>query len=448
MLERSVRILSLVIACGCYSSGGQTKDGQSHWLERCSTQADCGDEQICACGVCTIACEGNDSCGQGASCQAVEDRVACEDAPSRATSVCLTACAGDAMCGDSELSCQSRACVAVVAADEPDAALSSGLNDPLNPCDDEGAREPLAARVGEVCYELPLHNGDGEEPFEVLQDEAITQTYYEVPWPAGSIATRFGLQQDDRTSLHRALLFEATGGAPGQLERNAIGTFLGQDARVIAGWATGGCNVELPSDMGIELAAPDSGKLLLVQWQHFNMTGETQRDASRFQICTAPRESRPNIGSVTVLGTEDLGGQEGMPAGEVSTYSGDCLNRTEEDVFIAMYWPHMHELGEFWRASIVLEDGSEVGSVAERAFEHDQNAYYHYGESDQRIALGPGQKLRTACRYFNSRSFNVMYGPSLVFEQCYSYVFAHPAGALDKPDNLSLIGATNTCWGD
>jgi hypothetical protein len=31
---------------------------------------------------------------------------------------------------------------------------------------------------------------------------------------------------------------------------------------------------------------------------------------------------------------------------------------------------------------------------------------------------------------------------------CYQFAFSYPAGALEKPGNFSLIGATNTCWGD
>jgi hypothetical protein len=42
----------------------------------------------------------------------------------------------------------------------------------------------------------------------------------------------------------------------------------------------------------------------------------------------------------------------------------------------------------------------------------------------------------------------VMYGLSLYQEQCYETVLAYPAGALDKPDTLSLTGASNICWGD
>jgi hypothetical protein len=116
------------ITAGCYVfDKKQTKDGQSHWLDRCSTQSDCSADQICACGVCTVACEASESCGAGATCESVADRVACEGEPSGVHSVCLQACEAEAQCEGSELACVDRACVGadeeppVIASDEPDA---------------------------------------------------------------------------------------------------------------------------------------------------------------------------------------------------------------------------------------------------------------------------------------------------------------------------------------
>jgi len=317
--------------------------------------------------------------------------------------------------------------------------------DPSDRCAASDARDPLVPRDGETCYELIAHNGGWEgDPLEVLQDEHIDQLYYGIPWPEGSVATRFGAQQDDRTSLHRWLLFESNSGTPGLVERNAFGVPFSTDATLIAGWSVGGCNVELPSDMGIELASPSSGKTLMVQWHYLNLTGENQHDASRIQICVVPRSERRHVGSITILGTEDVGGVDGMPVGVESTYAGTCLNRTAEPITIVALWPHMHLLGTGAHAELIASDGTAT-SVFDKPFRHDENV--HYAMTPQ-LVVAPGERLRTSCTYFNSSPQVVRYGISVLQETCYQLAFSYPAGALDKPMLYGLIGATNICWGD
>ena len=330
------------------------------------------------------------------------------------------------------------------AAGEPIAedAGRTPTDDPSNRCNAEGAFEPLDARDGETCYELLAHNGAWEgDPLELIQDEHFNQLYYDIPWPDESVATRFGVQQDDRTSLHHGLVFESNSGARGLIEHDPLGLPFETDATLIAGWAVGGCNVELPSDMGLELAGPSSGKKLMVQWHHFNLTGENQYDASRVQICVVPRSARAHIGSITILGTEGLGGSQGLPMGVERTYGSSCLNATAEPVTIVAIWPHMHERGISAHAELVDGDGTAT-SVFDKPFWHEENV--HYAMTPQ-VVVAPGQALRTACTYLNNSGYSTGYGISLIQEQCYQFVFSYPAGALDKPFTYGFIGATNIC---
>lgn len=116
---------------GCYGSDGQAKDSQSHWLQACSSDGDCGDSEQCACGVCTIECEESAACGASSRCASTSSHAACEGSgPAR---VCLSACDDDDDCGASGLECQGSVCVAVVATDggTPD----SDVPDVDNPVD-------------------------------------------------------------------------------------------------------------------------------------------------------------------------------------------------------------------------------------------------------------------------------------------------------------------------
>jgi hypothetical protein len=435
------------LSAGCYSfDKHQTKDGQSHWLDSCSSRSDCGEDQICACGVCTIACEDSDRCGASAACEPVADRDACEGAPSGAENVCLAQCTSSTSCENAELACVEQACVARASVERPDGAAPPIATDGFdNSCERAGAFEPLVPRDGETCYQFRAHSGTNEsEPLLVQGGESITDIYYAVPWPAGTVATRYGFQLDQADLLHRALLYEATGGRVGQVNPLSPGSFLFEEAKLILGWATGSCNVELPADVGLNLIDPESDKLLAIQWHHLNLSDENLLDASFFEICTVPREERANIASATLLGTEDIGGEDGMPVGEETTLTGECLNRSTGDVTIVAYWPHMHQLGTHARVELVLPDDTST-SVLDRPYDHALNVHYI---APPRTVMQRGEKLRTSCTYFNDTMSSVMYGLSLYQEQCYQTVFAYPAGALDKPDTLSLTGASNICWGD
>jgi hypothetical protein len=109
-LTVTIALCSGVLLAGCYGSKGQTKMGQSHWLERCSTSSDCIDDQICVCGVCTIECGADAACGSRGTCAALDDIAECS-APASIEQVCLQRCGEDDDCGASGIECIERTCV-------------------------------------------------------------------------------------------------------------------------------------------------------------------------------------------------------------------------------------------------------------------------------------------------------------------------------------------------
>jgi hypothetical protein len=62
--------------------------------------------------------------------------------------------------------------------------------------------------------------------------------------------------------------------------------------------------------------------------------------------------------------------------------------------------------------------------------------------------MKPGDRIRAECTFFNDNTTAINFGQSTDQEMCYQFAFAHPVGALNKPENVSLIGALNTCWND
>lgn len=326
---------------------------------------------------------------------------------------------------------------------DPGGAGAAPINERPRYCDTAEAYEPLVARDGETCYELHASEEDGVSPFQVMPGESINQFYYDIPWADGTVATRFGSNIDNLGLTFRWLAFEGDFMHPNGPSRNVPGTTLFENAKVIAGWALGGCNLELPRDVGLELANPGTKRLML-QFHHTNYTGAVQEDATTIQICTVPRAERENIAAITRLGTENLGGSDGIPMSTERKFSGTCLNETSERVHIVHFWPHMHEIGTRMYSEIERVDGSLV-PVYDQPFLFDYQVSY---ELRPRVVLEPGDRIRSECTYFNSTTDKVLFGQSVQQEICEQYAFAYPAGALDNPGMPSLLGATNTCWGE
>jgi hypothetical protein len=300
----------------------------------------------------------------------------------------------------------------------------------------------LTPRPGEVCYELLNHGaqraGD-TSPFMVAQGESYEEFIHKVPWPPGSVATRFGSRLDNLSVLHHWLMFtspldESYDGS----HSTTIGTQIGNEAELVAGWALGGRNVEFPADVGLRL--PDEG-MINVQW-HFNNHGETAApDASTVQVCTVPVATRSNTLSMTWLGTEDV--LSGIPPHQVSEFSGTCRSRSEAPITVWALWPHMHLIGRS-QTTVVERANGTLEPVFHKPFDFNKQVHY---ELEPPVVLQRGDKIKVTCTYENTNDNTVYLGETSADEMCYQFAMAYPAGALNN-GAFSLTGAINTCWGD
>jgi hypothetical protein len=305
---------------------------------------------------------------------------------------------------------------------------------------------PLVAGPGETCYDLKVHQSTtsvDDTPYTVDTGEHYEQFYFNVPWKAGDIGTRFGAKFDNLKVLHHWLLFTtATTNAEG-FHETVIGTQLGDAAELLAGWAVGGWNVTMPADVGFDLPAPGTGTMLNLQWHFFNSTGMTEQDATAVQVCTMAAGSRPKLGNITWLGTEYFNGPFGMPAGQKSDWSGTCtpsrtgMNDTDP-IHIFFFWPHMHFLGINMKSEVT--HAGATTEVFNKPFDFSHQV--HYAAS---VDLAPGDTITSTCTFNNTTDANVAFGPSTTQEMCYQFAFSYPAHALEN-GVISLIGASNTCW--
>jgi hypothetical protein len=331
----------------------------------------------------------------------------------------------------------------------------AGMPDPADPvipppretlnddCERPGSRDPLVARDGEVCHNFLTHGVSSPTDttkFRTEPGESYHEFYYDIPWNAGDVMTRFGADFDNETILHHYLFFSTNANKPnGQVDRNVLGTTFGTGAKLLAGWAVGGCGQEMPDQMGFELPNPGQG-MLMNQWHLFNSTGSPQEDGSTVQICVAPAGSRENVGGITFLGTENFNGPVGMAPGEQS-FTSECTNNSGQDVTVVGWNPHMHTIGNNMKTDIRRVDGS-LEEVFNRPFQFDYQVSY---AQDPLLIVKPGETLVTTCSFLNDTGGNVPFGQSTNQEMCYQFVSYYPVGALDN-GTPSLIGALNTCW--
>ena len=122
---RSIVCLLLASACWDSSTRSPQSSGNTNWLKLCASDASCGADTSCVCGVCTRACDASDECG-GASCadpQASDGKNACaaEQRGERA-GICLRRCTAASECGTGQV-CAAGSCIASAALPPPDSPL-------------------------------------------------------------------------------------------------------------------------------------------------------------------------------------------------------------------------------------------------------------------------------------------------------------------------------------
>jgi hypothetical protein len=307
-------------------------------------------------------------------------------------------------------------------------------------CVTPGAFDPLTPKYPqETCYDFLVHGRSGVDDtskFRVPTSESYNQFYYAIPWPAGSVATRFGQDFDNTQVLHHWLAFAQTlSSAPGTVEPNVTGTTLFTDAELIAGWAVGGCTTTFPEDVGVAL--PDIGGIM-IQWHHYNNTGLPAEDGSKVQICVVPENTRPHKAGLTFLGTELLS----VPPGQMGQASGTCFNDSQGPITIIGFTPHMHEIGIHMKSVVTRAMTNVEETVFDLPFQFDYQTNYMLKPT---VVLQPGDAITSTCTWQNQGPGSVGFGQSTKQEMCYQFALSYPYRELNN-GVISLIGATNTCW--
>jgi hypothetical protein len=300
--------------------------------------------------------------------------------------------------------------------------------------------DPAEPAAGVTCYDLRAHgtpvSGD-TTPYPVIVGEHYVSFYYTAPWTVPSELVSWRTFADNKALLHHWLLYTTIGNERDGTFLGSIGTHVGDDAQLVAGWAVGGNDVRMPEDVGLRMPPPGGG--LMLEWHYFNSTNVPQEDSSIVQVCLVPAGTLAHTAGMTWLGTELIA----LPPGERTDLEGTCFpsragTAGDEPIHIFTLWPHMHTYGRNMR-SVVNRASGAVEEVFNQRFDFSQQITY-----ETAIDLFPGDTITSTCTFENESSNLITFGPSTEQEMCYQFAFSYPAGALDN-SNISLVGATNTC---
>lgn len=219
---------------------------------------------------------------------------------------------------------------------------------------------------------------------------------------------------DNKQIVHHILLFQTK--TAESSEPFACEAFGSASWKLVAGWAPGGDNLELPPEAGFP---EEVGKTHWVLQIHYNnATAKTGSDQSGYELCTT-ETLRPNDAGVLAFGSTNFS----IPPR--STHTVKCDYRLGNDFENAKLFnasPHMHT-----RGSAMSTQRLPGGNGApETVF--DQKAFSFEAQSNFPIskAVNPGDVMRTRCTWKNPGDTSIGFGEGTGDEMCFNFIGYYP----------------------
>lgn len=243
---------------------------------------------------------------------------------------------------------------------------------------------------------------------------------------------------DNKQIVHHILLFQTkTAESATPFACQAFGSAAW---KLVAGWAPGGDNLELPPEAGFP---EEQGTThWVVQIHYNNATAQTGSDQSGYELCTTD-VLRPNDAGVVAFGAAD-----GLPLQPLkinipprSTHTIKCdykLQKDFKDVKLFNASPHMHTLG----AAMSTQRLAGGNGAPETIF--DQKAFSFEAQSNFPItkAITTGDVMRTRCTWKNPTDNTVRFGEGTADEMCFNFIGYYP----NIPDRIGAFGIPEFSW--
>lgn len=225
-----------------------------------------------------------------------------------------------------------------------------------------------------------------------------------------------GPQVDNKKILHHILLFQTnTAESP---EPTSCAAFGSAAWRLVAGWAPGGTNYELPAEAGFP---EKEGTTHWVMQLHYNnaLNLPNQTDNSGYDLCTTD-QLRPNDAGVLGFGSINFN----IPARAKHSVTCDYrLPNTFQNVKFFSASPHMHTIGRSM-STYRLPGGN---GAPEKVFDQANFSFENQAAYPVSNAVQPGDVIRTKCGWDNTTDQQVGFGEGTGDEMCFDFIGYYPA---------------------
>jgi hypothetical protein len=220
--------------------------------------------------------------------------------------------------------------------------------------------------------------------------------------------------------IHHWLLYQALTSQTNGVSSACIG--FHPDGVLLAGWAPGATDWNLPPTVGEEVGTGD----FILEVHYNNYTGQNHTDQSGVRVCLA-NVPRQNVAGISWLGNDIFGGfgVPGIPpATPDALISGRCRPSLTGPVHIITSWPHMHKRGRRMTA-VIDRAGGAVDPLFDVQF--DFNSQWQYATP---AVINAGDSILTTCHFDNTDTYAVSFGERTVDEMCFNFTLAYPAHTL------------------
>jgi hypothetical protein len=233
---------------------------------------------------------------------------------------------------------------------------------------------------------------------------------------------------DNAKIVHHILLFQTS--TAERSEPFACEAFGSAAWKLVAGWAPGGDNLELPKEAGFP---EESGTTHWVLQVHYNnTTTKTGTDQSGYELCTT-EELRPNDAGVLAFGSVAFA----IPPRSTHTIRCDYgLGPEFANVKLFNASPHMHTRGVAMSTERLVGGGTPEPIFEQKAFSFEAQANYPISKS-----VKPGDVLRTRCTWKNPGDKTIGFGEGTDDEMCFDFLGYYP-----KIPDRTLFGVPLFTW--
>jgi hypothetical protein len=288
-----------------------------------------------------------------------------------------------------------------------------GIGPQFLPCTPNRVLRAHAAGSTTAKYPVPNPTNDAYVCFN-----------FKSPFAPGEQATAWAPIIDDARVVHHWILYGTNSAlTDGSISNNCSASTLA--ATHVTGWAPGGGNSVLPSDVGLVL----DYQSFQLQIHYNNQRYADAADATGIAFCstTTPRQ---NAAGIVTLGTMLFSIPANANDYPVNT---DCTSLAADGttpITVLSTSPHMHLLGTGFRTQH-RRGATTMGDLANiplGTWSFDDQRHYPV---DRRQVL-PGDTLHTTCYYDNPSPSAVGFGTKTSDEMCFNFITVFPYSAANK----------------